>query len=282
MTVTAEPSTWVGNALVRETCVVADDDAVVHRVARFVADAARSGQPVVAIVTEGTWQLLTDRLGARMAAVSWVADAADFEDEYDAVLAYHRLLLQFARRGRPWRSICEPVWLREDAGQAWRRYQAALDADFPEARHYALQVYDLRRQPAPVSHQPGPRWKPRPKRAVVARHTDARQARAWVAGSVPAQWSSRVDDVALAVHELVTNALREVGSAEVSWWAVGDRLVVEVRDDGPGIANRAAGAYPPDDLRDSGRGLWIAGRVADECAIRPRGPGTVVRLAFGL
>ncbi|MFL5862329.1 MAG: ATP-binding protein [Solirubrobacteraceae bacterium] len=88
--------------------------------------------------------------------------------------------------------------------------------------------------------------------------------------------------VALAVSETVTNAVvhayddQQRGEVRVSCHADGERLVVEVVDEGAGMWLR----------RDSpgiGHGLAVVGAVADALSIAPGpgGRGTAVSMAFG-
>ena len=89
-------------------------------------------------------------------------------------------------------------------------------------------------------------------------------------------------DVALAVSETVTNAVvhayvgREPGAVRVRCQADGERVIVEVRDAGRGIAAR-------DDSPGVGHGLATVGALAQtlEVATRPDTPGTVVTMSFG-
>ena len=82
--------------------------------------------------------------------------------------------------------------------------------------------------------------------------------------------------VTLAVSETVTNAVihayagREPGRVTVRCRADDDRLVVEVVDEGVGIAARA-------DSPGIGQGLALVGAVARSLEIAPRadGPGTI-------
>jgi serine/threonine-protein kinase RsbW len=87
--------------------------------------------------------------------------------------------------------------------------------------------------------------------------------------------------VALAVSETVTNAVihayagREPGSVSVSCRGDADGLVVEVADEGVGIAAR-------DDSPGIGHGLATVGAVAQSLEIAPTkdGSGTVVTMSF--
>ena len=87
--------------------------------------------------------------------------------------------------------------------------------------------------------------------------------------------------VALAVSETVSNAVihayagREPGRVSVSCRAGLEHLVVEVTDEGPGVAAR-------DDSPGVGHGLALVGALAQtlEVAPRPDGPGTTVTMSF--
>jgi anti-sigma regulatory factor (Ser/Thr protein kinase) len=88
--------------------------------------------------------------------------------------------------------------------------------------------------------------------------------------------------VAVAVSETVTNAVihahvgSEPGSVSVRCHGDGERLVVEVVDDGMGIAAR-------DDSPGVAHGLALVGALAQtlEVAPRPDGPGSIVTMSFG-
>lgn len=91
-----------------------------------------------------------------------------------------------------------------------------------------------------------------------------------------------VDDVALAVSEAVTNVVEhayagtEAGYVRMRCRADGDRLVVEIADEGPGVAAR----------RDSpglGHGIAAMGAVAQslEVTAGPGGRGSVITMSFG-
>jgi anti-sigma regulatory factor (Ser/Thr protein kinase) len=90
-----------------------------------------------------------------------------------------------------------------------------------------------------------------------------------------------IDAVALAVSETVSNVVihayagREPGPVVVRCRAEGEHVVVEVIDEGVGLAAR-------DDSPGIGHGLALVGAMAQslEIAERPDGPGTVVTMAF--
>jgi signal transduction histidine kinase len=102
-------------------------------------------------------------------------------------------------------------------------------------------------------------------RAVAARvATTANGVSAEPGG--PAAVRADADELALAVACLVDNALDSAGAATVRCGADGDRVVIEVVDDGPGFADGAEGhALDPFFTTKAGRlglGLNIARRIA--------------------
>jgi anti-sigma regulatory factor (Ser/Thr protein kinase) len=90
------------------------------------------------------------------------------------------------------------------------------------------------------------------------------------------------DAVAIAVSETVTNAVihayvgREPGPVRVRCEGDGERLMVEVVDEGVGIAAR-------DDSPGVGQGLALVGALAQTLDVAPRsdGPGSIVTMSFG-
>ena len=87
--------------------------------------------------------------------------------------------------------------------------------------------------------------------------------------------------VALAVSETVTNAVihayvgQEPGQVSVHCQGDGERMIVEVIDEGVGVAAR-------DDSPGVGQGLALVGALAHTLEVAPRsgGPGTVVTMSF--
>lgn len=110
--------------------------------------------------------------------------------------------------------------------------------------------------------------------------TSRRRAVAFAAkAGAPAEM---IQEVALAVSETVTNVVLhayvggEPGTVSVSCRGGGERLFVEVRDEGAGVTQRP-------DSPGMGHGLSIVGSLVRslEVAARTDGPGTVVTMSFG-
>ncbi|MGH9281785.1 MAG: ATP-binding protein, partial [Acidimicrobiales bacterium] len=132
-----------------------------------------------------------------------------------------------------------------------------------------LAVVVVRRPPEAFTARlaPGPRAVP-PAR---------RQLRDWLADRLPDE-AELLEDVLLVANELITNATRAARSVtDLHVTLEGDRVVVDVADDGPGADLVVPPAVPPSPEALGGRGLHIVGRLADHCEVRSTSYGTLVR-----
>lgn len=86
-------------------------------------------------------------------------------------------------------------------------------------------------------------------------------------------------DVVLVVSELATNSVRMArGHVVVEVEHLADRVVVAVRDDGPGLPPAAmAVLQAPDSTLDRTRGLSLVGALSDDVRVASDGSGTVIR-----
>jgi len=90
----------------------------------------------------------------------------------------------------------------------------------------------------------------------------------------------RVDDVRLAVGELIANSVRHgAGSGTLRVWAEGHMLVAEVRDVGR-ICDPLAGRRPAPTDQLGGRGLLLVNHVADLARTHTGPDGTETRIYF--
>jgi anti-sigma regulatory factor (Ser/Thr protein kinase) len=95
------------------------------------------------------------------------------------------------------------------------------------------------------------------------------------AGAMPAD---RMDEVILAISEVVTNAVRHAGMAPdeeivVSLDDVGDRIRIEVQDSGSGFLPWSADGTAA--RNEGGHGLRLVEEIADAWGVEP-GPPTRV------
>jgi serine/threonine-protein kinase RsbW len=91
--------------------------------------------------------------------------------------------------------------------------------------------------------------------------------------------AQRADAFALAINEAVANAIQHGGGGGELTLVQDDarRLIAEVSDEGPGMPYAVTITLPPADA-PGGRGLWLAGKLADRLDVHRRGTGTTVRL----
>ena len=79
------------------------------------------------------------------------------------------------------------------------------------------------------------------------------------------EWA--IDDLLLVCAELCSNAIRHATFDEegvrLRAWTDGADVVVEVSDDGPGLALPRIEDAPPDPAAERGRGLWLVRELSD-------------------
>ncbi|MFK3983139.1 ATP-binding protein [Micromonospora sp. NPDC050397] len=94
----------------------------------------------------------------------------------------------------------------------------------------------------------------------------------------------RLDDFVLAVHELITNAVRHGGGrGRLQLWPTTGAVCCEVSDHGTGIdTDRLANRRRPAPDTAGGWGLWLARRLSDEMAVETGPTGTTVRISASL
>jgi serine/threonine-protein kinase RsbW len=108
-------------------------------------------------------------------------------------------------------------------------------------------------------------------------------------GRVRALSDELLADLKLALTEATSNAVRhaygghDVGSVEIAYELLPDRLVIEVTDEGEGFDPSEADGRSGD-LSEGGLGIAIIRAIADEVEIgaRPNGKGSRLMFAKGL
>jgi anti-sigma regulatory factor (Ser/Thr protein kinase) len=308
---------WTGERFAHEAFVYDRADEALERVVPFVEEGLERGEPTIVVASPLVGEALTRRLGPAVDELAVFADSAGFwQGSGQATLAaYHESMEPLLEADRPWRLVGEPTWLTAPGGEAWSRFEAVANDAFAGYPYYSLCLHDSTRIPprlvenqlrahplvwdgADVVPSPHywttedflrsgePAWVPAPAQRGRVDVTDCASARRFVYAQLDrgtggrAEDAGRADDVALAVNELVSNALKAAGAAELSTWSENGTRVWQVADHGSGFHAASAGYAPPPLDLVGGRGLWLARSLADDLRVRPDGPGTVVRLLF--
>jgi hypothetical protein len=310
VTATRPTGDWDGTAFAHEAFAFSTDQQLVDRVVPFAAEGLSRGEPVFVLAGERVRTLLADALGSDVDRLAMFAAAETWwRGGHGTLYAYDQDLRALRASVPTWRLAAEPVWLARDDGREWSRFEAVANRCYATMPYYSLCLHDRERLPpsvldavarthpltwggdAPVAARAyedpqgfirsvEPAWYQRPASATVVWVRTPQGARRALAAGVTEGWGARTDDVVLAGHELVTNALRVSASAGLACWTDGDSLVVEVSDDGPGLPDQTLGYVPPgDDLPDS-RGMWLAWSLADDAAVDSHPAGTAIRLYF--
>ncbi|WP_029432120.1 sensor histidine kinase [Blastococcus sp. URHD0036] len=310
MTLVRPTGSWDGTRLAHEGFVFGTDHELVHRVVPFVLEGFSRDEPVLVVAGDRVRSLLAAHLGADLARLQVFAPAETWwRGGHRTLQAYDRDLRALRASVPHWRLAAEPVWLADDEGREWSRFEAVANRCYDDMPYYSLCLHDRRRLPAdvleavarthPLTWADGapvpaaayegpvrflrsaqPAWTARPADAATTVITSPWAARRLLCAAVPADRRTRVGDVVLAAHELVLNALTVAAYAEVTTWTEGDLFVVEVSDTGPGLRDETLGYVPPDS-GDGPHGMWLAWSLAEDAAVVTGPSGTAVRLYFG-
>lgn len=312
---------WEGHSFRHEAFPYLDAGELRERLVPFVVEGLERDEPVAVVGGETALGVLDEALGQDRRRLAVLESAQSWwraggQRGHDCVREWDLALRNLQRTGRPFRVVGEPVWLSGGTDRRWSSYEAVANRSWADLPCYCLCLHDRsrldgdvladverthpftwdRQHAAPVPSRAyqdprefvlasQPAWRERPMQAATHEVSDPRPARRALFAAVPPAWQDRADDVVLAAHELVINALREVGVAELASWVEPaerdgrDLLVVEVTDRGPGLADPLRGYRVPGNDPEGGRGLWVAWGLADDVAVG-EAPGTRVRLFF--
>jgi anti-sigma regulatory factor (Ser/Thr protein kinase) len=301
---------WDGTDFAHEAFLFATDQEVCDRVVPFAVEGLSRGEPVLVVAGKRVRRLLAEEMGQDIRRLATFAAAETWwRGGHGTLHAYDRDLRTLRAAAPSWRLVAEPVWLAQEDGREWSRFEAVANRCYAAMPYYSLCLHDRRRLPASVldavvrthpltwnGHAPveaaayedpqrflrsvQPDWDARPGHSAVWTVTALREARRALAAVLLDGWRARADDVVLATHELLTNALRVAAFVEMAFWTDHETLVVEVSDTGPGLPDETCGYVPPADDPEASRGMWLAWSLADDAAVASSPTGTAIRLYF--
>ena len=195
-----------------------------------------------------------------------------------------------------------------DGWPDWLAYEAALERVFAAMPVWALCGYDARRTPETLldavlrghpelvagARPSGPRAelaeilgeltpppRPLPEVRTVAAGESPEALREGLGAALAAQGvgGSRALETVLAANEAILNAFQHgQPPVEVRLGQVGDRVVCEVVDRGPGFEDPLIGFDPPGDPGGRAPGLWVARQLVRQLEAFPTAAGFTVRL----
>lgn len=296
--------------LVHEALLYRDHDDMVATIAGFVRDARARGRAVLVALPPCSAEAVRSDLSCADADVV-LLDIAEMRNPGRIMSEVQSFIDGHA--GRPVSVVGEPAWADRDADELAEvaRHEALVNVAFARSPVHALCSYDASRLPAcvledavrthPLVRERGEvrtvdiedpiafwrdrgRLSPPPSTALRLR-LDLRGLstmrrlvadHALVAGIEP----DRVDDLLVAVSELVNNAVRHgAGHPELRLWTQATYIVVEVHNDGV-LADPLAGRRRPDEVEGRGWGLWLVNQLCDLVQLDTGDGITSVRVRF--
>ncbi|MET9224176.1 sensor histidine kinase [Streptomyces sp. NPDC003300] len=279
----------------------------------FVRDGLAAGEPVAVAAPPVGLGLLRTALGSDAGAVRFIDMTTVGRNPGRIIPAVLRAFCDAQPPG-PVRIIGEPIWPGRTALEypACVQHEALINTAFAgrqvtilcpyDAAGLAPDVLDDAHATHPVVIEAGrerPSDRYAPDHAVASGNTplpeprdaasfafddqrlrDARRFAVRLAGGFGLT-GARLDDLALAVSELITNSvLHGGGSGTIRLWTENDQVVCEVRDGGR-LSDPMAGRRLPPNGRPGGRGLLMVNHIADLVRVHAAPDGTAIRCYLG-
>jgi anti-sigma regulatory factor (Ser/Thr protein kinase) len=273
-------------------CYSSDDD-LLAVVVPFLTGGVDAGEPTVVALTEKNTATVRAAL-PESAGITFVADDDVYSRPAAAIRSYRALMTSYLARGAPQIRILGevPAAALGVTWDAWARYESAINLAYDDFPLWSLCAYDTRVTPAaaladvarthprsattdgrhlwsdaytdPVAYLSEDRTvvaDPLQRTAPAAELTDPLPvaARHAIRAADPGRIApDEVEDLVIAVSEVVTNAIRHGRPpVVVRIWPGADRMVVTVTDGGAGPQDPFAGLVPGSGAAPGGRGLWI-------------------------
>jgi len=292
------------------------DDDFVALVEPFLRDGVAAGEPTLVACAERNTALLREAVGD-LDGIAFVPGEQQYRSPGFTVAAYRAMFGSLVAGGASQIRVIGDVphpgvgvpW------DGWARYEAAINHAYDDFPLWGLCPYDTRTTPDHVleevqrTHQwlasesghhrnhgyldprlvlqqlspsPDPIEVCTPDlEAVDPTPASARHLVEALAQGTDLEPSS-VANLVLAVSEVVTNSIRHGEPPRIMRaWSERDRVVVTVKDGGPGLADPLTGLLEPDPEQPSGRGMWIVHQVCSDVGLRTEADGFTVRLCAG-
>jgi anti-sigma regulatory factor (Ser/Thr protein kinase) len=297
-----------------EALFYAGRDDFVRRIAAFLRDGVKAGEPALVVVDAAKIALLREELGDTAAGVQFADMGEVGANPARIIPAWREFVTRQAPTGRRLRGIGEPVWAERTAAELveCERHESLLNVAFAGSPSWWLlcpydtealdpAVLDVARRTHPFVLEDGveresadyyglraiaaPFAEPLPEPPASALELDfgdgPLQALRWLVGQAADKaglGASRAADFVLAVHELATNTVRHGGGrGKLRIWREPDALICEVSDAGR-LDQPLAGRERPLAGQPGGRGLWLVHQLCDLVQIRCFEAGSVVRV----
>ncbi len=279
----------------------------------FIREAIHAGERLLVAVVKRHTDLLKDALGDDAEHVAFVNMEELGRNPARIIPAWRDFVNKEARYGRTVRGIGEPIWAARTADELLecQLHEQLLNVAFdPDPAWWLLCPYDTHglppeviaeaRRSHPFAYSNGEHAECRDYDPLGSRHAFESSLNTPLA--LPESIAFRDSDLAflrdlivdhdacaglstprraelaLAVNELVTNAIRHGGGkGTLHIWQSGNTTVCEVQSSGR-IREPMVGRKHPGIHRDGGRGLWIVNQLCDLVQIRSNAAGTTVRL----
>ena len=288
---------------------------LVPRLAAFLREGLRAGEPALVALSPGKIDRLRSELGDDDdGRVRYVDMSVLGRNPARIIPAWQAFVDEHPGRAR---GVGEPIWAGRSADELAEcaRHEALLNLALADSDLWLACPYDRRSLPPIVLEEaasthplvwdgdrhleavgylglegvakPFDRTLPEPAGPVsemtfgledVAGVRAFVESRAVAAGLGP----QRTRDLVLAASEVATNSLLHGGGrGVVRMWRHGESVACEVRDEGR-FDRPLAGRQRPTATQTSGFGLWVANQLCDLVQIRSTGAGSVVRLLMSV
>ncbi|HZX04400.1 sensor histidine kinase [Kribbella sp.] len=272
---------------------VHDSDAdFVRRAAAFVSEGPAAGETVVAVLPPERIAVLREALGAAQHTVRFIdmtvagGNPARLIPFWRDVLERHpgpvRGLSEAAYPGRSaaaydevllHEALTELAFATDGSFRMYCAYEATVGID-PTAAHAGAGALAEKTFRTALDGVPdrAERWDFGPD--------ELGQVRQWLSGQAASHGVSRdrLDDLALALHEICTNSIRFGGGrGTLAVWIADGALICDVTDRGR-IDDLLVGRVLPPLDGLGGRGVWLANQLCDLAQLRSGDDFTQVRL----